>query len=120
MKRPVIFTLLGCLLGTSPALGVLNSPDAGGYLERGLLMLEDHNYSGCIDQLARIHALSPTPSQREDALYYLGRATLGLGDDEALTVLNRFLEEYPASTRRTDVMMSVGDYHSSATTTPRP
>ncbi len=111
MKRPVIFTLLGCLLGTSPALGVLNSPDAGGYLERGLLMLEDHNYSGCIDQLARIHALSPTPSQREDALYYLGRATLGLGDDEALTVLNRFLEEYPASTRRTDVMMSVGDYH---------
>ncbi len=112
MKRPLLLTALGMLLAGGGVAGAqVNSPDAGGYLERGILMFEDHNYSGCIDQLARIHALASTPGQREEALFYLGKATLGLGDDEALGILNRFLEDYPISPRRADVMMSVGDYY---------
>ncbi len=112
MKRPILLSVLGLLLaGTGVAGAQVESPDAGGYLRRGILMFEDHNYSGCIDQLARINALTSTPQQCEEALFYLGKATLGLGDDEALGIFNRFLADYPVSPRRADVMMSIGDYY---------
>ncbi len=89
----------------------VNKPDAQGFLDRGILMYEDRNYEGCIDQLARLHTLHPTQQQSERALYYLGQAAQGLGDDEALELFNTFLSSYPASPLRADVMMSIGDFH---------
>ncbi len=112
MKRPFLLTALGMLLAGGGVAGAqAGSPDAAGYLQRGIFMFEDRNYSGCIDQLARIHSLASTPQEREEALFYLGKATLGLGDDEALGILTRFLKEYPVSPRRADVKMSVGDFY---------
>lgn len=112
MKRPILLTALGMYLAGAGVAGAqIESPGAGGYLQRGILMFEDRNYSGCIDQLARINSLSSTPAEREEAMFYLGKATLGLGDDEALAIFSRFLELYPVSPRRADVMMSEGDYY---------
>ena len=112
MKRPFLLTAIGMLLaGTGTTAAQVESPDAGGYLRRGILMFENRNYGGCIDQLARINSLTSTSAQREEALFYLGKATLGLGDDEALLILRRFLNDYPVSPLRADVMMSVGDYY---------
>lgn len=88
-----------------------NKPDAGGYLERGILMFEDRNYEGCIDQLSRLSSLEATARQSEQALYYLGLASQSLGDDEALALFQKFLETYPVSPLRPNVMMSIGDYH---------
>ena len=61
MKRPVIITAaLG--LALAPAAAQINKPDAQGYLDRGIALLEaDRNYAGCIDQLARLHAMQLTP-----------------------------------------------------------
>ncbi|WP_289699549.1 tetratricopeptide repeat protein [Duncaniella muris] len=109
MKRQLILAAL-CCAAAGATVAQVNSPDAGGYLERGILMFDDRNYEGCIDQLARIHSLSPTPEQAERALYYLGLASQGLGDDEALALFRKFLADYPVSPLRADVMMSVGDY----------
>lgn len=110
MKRHLIFTVLCCMAaGAAPAQ--VNRPDSRGYLERAILMYEDRNYEGCIDQLGRLHALSVSPEESEQALYYLGLATQGLGDDEALGLFRQFLERYPASPLRADVKMSIGDYH---------
>lgn len=89
----------------------INRPDAAGYLERGVLMFKERNYEGCIDQLARLHSLNATAEQAEEAMYYLGLATQGLGDDEALIIFKKFLVDYPVSPRRADVMMSIGDYY---------
>lgn len=89
----------------------INCPDAGGYLERGILMFKDRNYEGCIDQLARLHGLNADAKQAEEAMYYLGLATQGLGDDEALIIFKKFLADYPVSPRRADVMMSIGDFY---------
>ena len=110
MKRPLIITA-ACALACAGSVAQINSPDAQGYLERGILMCDDRNFEGCLDQMSRLHNLTTTPQQRELAHYYMGRATLGLGDDEALEILRAFLREYPASTRRIDVMMMVGDWY---------
>ncbi len=88
-----------------------NRPDAQGTLDRGILMYEDRNFEGCLDQLTRLSTLNPTASQEEKALYYRGLAAQGLGDDEALGLFRKFLETYPVSPLRADVMMSVGDYY---------
>lgn len=109
MKRQLLLAAL-CCAATGATFAQVNSPDAGGYLERGILMFDDRNYEGCIDQLTRIHNLSPTPEQAERTLYYLGLASQGLGDDEALDLFKKFLADYPVSPLRADVMMSVGDY----------
>lgn len=110
MKRQIILTALCCVIGATTQAQV-NRPDAAGYLERGVLMFNERNYEGCIDQLARLHNLNATPQQAEEATYYLGLAALGLGDDEALIIFKKFLADYPVSTRRADVMMSIGDYY---------
>lgn len=110
MKRPLILTA-ACALACAGSVAQINSPDAQGYLERGILMCDDRNYEGCLDQMSRLHNLATTAEQRELAHYYMGRATLGLGDDEALDILRTFLEKYPVSTHRTDVMMMVGDWY---------
>lgn len=110
MKRPLILTAV-CALASAGSVAQINSPDAQGYLERGILMCDDRNYEGCLDQMARMNNLTATPEQLETALYYTCRASLGLGNDDALRMLGRFLEEYPVSTRRADVMMMVGDYY---------
>ena len=110
MKRHLIFTAL-CCMASGLTNAQVNRPDAQGYLDRGILMYEDRNYEGCIDQLGRLHALPATPEQTEQALYYLGLATQGLGDDEALGLFQKFLELYPVSPLRADVAMSIGDFH---------
>lgn len=110
MKRPFIITAAYALT-CAGAVAQINSPDAQGYLERGILMCDDRNFEGCLDQMSRLHNLTTTAEQREMAHYYMGRATLGLGDDEALEILRAFLREYPVSTHRTDVMMMVGDWY---------
>lgn len=88
-----------------------NRSDANGYLERGITMFADRNYGGCIDQLNHISQLNPTSEEAEEALYYLGQASQGLGEDRALQLFRDFLKDYPVSTRRADVMMSIGDYY---------
>lgn len=110
MKRPVIITAaLG--LALAPAAAQINKPDAQGYLDRGIALLEaDRNYAGCIDQLARLHAMQLTPSQREEAAYYMALATLRAGDDEALPIIESFLVTYPVSPRRAEVTSLRGDY----------
>ena len=62
MKRQLLLAAL-CCAATGATFAQVNSPDAGGYLERGILMFDDRNYEGCIDQLTRIHNLSPTPER---------------------------------------------------------
>ena len=110
MKKQIILTALCCVIGTT-SQAQINRQDAAGYLERGILMFKDQNFEGCIDQLARLHNLNATPAQEEEAMYYFGLATQGLGDDEALIIFKKFLADYPTSTRRADVMMSIGDFY---------
>ena len=103
------------LLVTAPAIaaaqpGVMNS-EAAGYLERGKLMYESHNYAGAIDQLEHMRQLPCDASFREQADYYIALSRFERGEASSLSALQRFIEQYPASTLATDAQMRVGNYY---------
>ena len=110
MKRPLILTA-ACALACAGSVAQINSTDAKGYLERGILMCDDRNYEGCLDQMTHLYELNTTSDEREQALYYICRASLYLGNDDAYTHMQRFLNEYPVSPLRADVMAMKGDWY---------
>lgn len=110
MNSKLILPLAGAAAITGAADAAnLNSPDARGYLDRGIMMYNDRNYEGCIDQIVKMGELSADADEREQAFYYLAMATLGLGDDEGTALLRAYLDKYPQSPRRMEVRMSIAD-----------
>ena len=109
MKRQVVLSVLAAMTLSASATGQVNASTSDGYLTRGVLMYQDKNYVGCIDQLTYLKSQSHTPAQAEEADYYMAMSAVALGDDDAMARLQTFLEEYPASPLRHDVMMSIGD-----------
>lgn len=109
MRRLITLTIAAaCSAGLSAAI---NSPGAEGFFSRGLAMYDDHNYVGCIDQLVQLRSFTLTPRQSEDAMYYLAMATLHSDDDEALELLDEFMNRYPSSPRYQDALASTGDFY---------
>ena len=90
--------------------GVMNS-EAAGYLERGKLMYESHNYVGAIDQLEHAKQLPADASLREQADYYIALSRFERGDEGSLVALQRFIEQYPASMFAMEAQMKVGNYY---------
>ncbi len=113
MKTPVTFVIAAAAVFSSASAAVagINSPDAAGYMTRGIAMYHDRNYGGCLDQLLQLRHLNPTEAQSEDALYYIAMSTLYCGDDEALALLTAFTERFGGSTRIPAVKAAIGDYH---------
>ena len=64
MKRPLILTA-ACALACAGTVAQINSPDARGYLERAILMCDDRNFEGCLDQMSHLRELAATAEQRE-------------------------------------------------------
>ena len=107
--------ILWSVLAAAPAMvaaqpGVMNS-DAAGYLERGLLMYESHNYVGAIDQLGHVSELPCDASMREQAEYYMALSRFERGEQASLMALQRFIEKYPASPLAMEAQMKVGNYY---------
>lgn len=110
MRKLLLMLLAGSSMLVSGASSAdLNLADAAGYLSRGRLMWADRNYEGCLDQMLNVIQLTPTPEQREEAERYMALATLGIGDDEALPMLEAWLRKYPESVHRQEMMKAVGD-----------
>lgn len=109
MNSKIILTALATAVASTASAG-LNTTDAAGYLERAVAMYNERNYEGCLDQLNHLALLSPSSRQEEDAAYYAAMANMGMGDDSALELLRGFVGEFPASPRRQDALMSIGDY----------
>ena len=85
MKLPISLAVAAvAAIGSVNANAGINSPDAAGYMARGIAMYNDRNYDGCLDQLLQLRQLNPTEAQSEEALFYMAMSTLYCGDDEAL------------------------------------
>lgn len=108
-KRIVISAIAAAALISAPAQ--INNPSTEGYYSRALHMYQDKNYNGCIDQMSHLLELNPTPQQREDADYYIAMSSMAKGESNAIELLNKFLENYPASLHRMDVVNAKGDYY---------
>lgn len=87
----------------------INSPDTQGYMERGMAMLADKNYAGCIDQLRYVDRDALTDAQLEGLDWALAEATFGSNGARALSLYRRYLALYPYSMRREQALMRVAD-----------
>lgn len=111
MKRRFIIAMALMGLTSGTIFADINRADAQAYLQRGILMFEDKNFEGCVDQLTTMLTLPSSRQDAEQALYYLGFALLRAEDNEALGTLQRFLSLYPVSPYRADVTAGIGDYY---------
>ncbi len=93
------------------ATGQINSPKNDGYYDRAMFMYQDENYQGCIDQMSRLLKMNPTIQQQEVAEYFIAMSSMQQGDKNAIKKLDEFLEKYPASLYRMNVVMAIGDCH---------
>ena len=107
-KRKLLITLAAATVLASGAQ--INSPAPAGYIARGHAMFADDNYIGTIQQLRHAAASRDlSDAEREELQYLEAMSAFHTGDSEALGMLRRWLVDWPASTRRADVLMSVGD-----------
>ena len=90
--------------------GVMSS-EAAGYLERGRLMYESHNYVGAIDQLEHMKRLPAGASMREQADFYIALSRFEQGEESSVVALQRFIDNYPASPLAMEAQLKVGNYY---------
>ncbi len=108
MKKTVLLVLLA-IVALSDVTAQVNEGFTQGNMERGILMYHDSNYAGCIDRLSHVDRASLTSRQIEDVNYFTAMAAAASGYDNARQLLEKFLAAYPASVRRMDVKMAMGD-----------
>jgi TolA-binding protein len=92
------------------AAAQINSPEPKGFIARGKTMYNDKNFVGTIHQLR--HAAESrdlTDAEREELEYCLAMSAFNQGDENAEFQLQAWLDKWPESVRRTDVLMSIGD-----------
>ena len=110
LKKVLLSVLVAAPVVAVAQPGVMKS-DAAGYLERGRQMYESHNYAGAIDQLEHMKYLPSDASMREQADYYIALSRFERGEEESLAALQRFIQQYPASTLAMEAQMKVGNYY---------
>lgn len=110
LKRILLSALVAVPTVAVAQPGVMSS-EAAGYLQRGLLMYESHNYVGAIDQLGHVGELPCDASMREQAEYYMALSRFECGEESSLLALQRFIEKYPASPLAMEAQMKVGNYY---------
>lgn len=110
MKRKFVISVIA-IVAIFYMSAQINNTTADGYCNRALLMYQDENYVGCIDQFSRLKQLNPSPQQREIADYYIAMSAMANGDADAIVLLNRFLCDYSTSLYRMDARMAIGDYY---------
>ena len=108
MKKRIVISAIAATAMISASAQV-NSPSTEGYYSRALHMYQDKNYNGCIDQMTHLLELNPSLQQREEADYYIAMSATANGDANAKELLNSFLENYPTSLHRIEVVKSIGD-----------
>ena len=113
MKK--IKKVLLSVLVAAPAMAVAQpgvmSSEALGYLERGKLMYESHNYVGAIDQLEQMKRLPNNASMLEQADYYIALSKFERGEESSLDALLQFIDRYPASPLAVEAQLKVGNYY---------
>lgn len=92
-----------------PAAGSINSPEAAGYIERGLWMRSDANSRGAADQLAEAMRLYPTAAEAERAAAARALNAMTIPGADAMGMLEKFMEKYPASAWRLTALVAVAD-----------
>lgn len=93
-----------------PAGADVNLPGARGYLARGVLMADDANWHGAVDQLTQaLKSGGLDASDTETARFQLARSLAHLPGDRGLEAFRRFVADYPASALCERARMGIAD-----------
>ena len=84
-----------------------SSPD--GYRSRGLMMYENENYIGAIDQLSHLYMTEGGEVYDEDADFYIALSTYEHGDFNCIEMFKKFIAEHPASIKVAYAHAKIGD-----------
>lgn len=104
--------LSGICIGVSATLfgqaSMINT-SSDGYLQRGINMYENHNYTGCIDQLSHLKNMPASVETYEEADFYLAMSRYNCGDINSISILKNFIAEYPLSFHLPEVWFNIGN-----------
>ena len=108
-----IGAILLSLAVTLPALAStytgVKSSSPEGYRARGILMYENKNYVGAIDQLSHLYMMEDGKKYVEDADFYIALSNYERGDAYCVEMFKKFIANYPASIRVPYAWAKIGD-----------
>ncbi len=108
MNKRFIITLLTAA-ALAPLYAQTNSPTDAGYITRSREMFDDHNFAGCLDQLARVDRSALSEDQREQIDWLVANAQFAVSGKGARHHFISFLSLYPYSLHRYEALMRIGD-----------
>lgn len=104
----VVLLSSAAITSTASVPSSILSPEAGGYIERGRIMLENGNTTGAIDQLK--YALGAdalfTLRTEEECRYLIAMAYYERGDEQCMDLLADFAATYPQSSLAAEALMA--------------
>lgn len=111
MKRHYILliTLLACVF-TAPAQS-LHTTDAASDYNRGVMMYNDGNYSGCHDVMSALLNRDDAKRYHEEAAYLVAMSLSHRVAERTPDILNDYLQEYPYSLHRNDIYLELANYY---------
>ena len=93
-----------------PAGADVNTPGARGYLARGVLMADNANWHGAVDQLTQaLESGCLDARDTETARFQLARALAHLPGERGLEAFRRFVADYPSSALCERARMGIAD-----------
>ncbi len=110
LKKVLLSALVAIPAMAMAQPGVMIS-EAAGYLERGRLMYESHNYVGAIDQLEHCRQMPCNATIREQADYYIALSKFERGEESSINALLKFIDNYPSSPLAMEAQLKVGNYY---------
>lgn len=87
----------------------INSPEARGYMARGLQMYRLGNYNGCIDQLTAMQDSELTPAERETRDWTLAMAAYHTSGPASINSFKKFIATYPQSVLLSQAQLRIAD-----------
>lgn len=105
-------TLSASAISALPVVGPADVTQSA-FLRKGRSMMAGGNYRGTVDQLSHIATenIPLSPAEAEEFLFLLGSAYYETSDPRCLSVLDEFLDEYPASANARDARICLADFH---------
>ena len=110
MKISAIILALGIALPVVAGnYGGVKSSSPEGFRDRGILMHDNNNYMGAIDQMSHLYMMDGGKRYTEEADFYIALATYEHGDYNCIEMFKKFIATYPASIRVPYAWAKIGD-----------
>lgn len=89
----------------------LHTTDAISDIDKGRMMYINGNYTGCLDLMQSLLRRKEAAPYYEEAAFYAAMSQARRSSDRTETVLSNYLQEYPFTIHRHEILPALGDYY---------